>query len=226
MFISFDVGETLIQYEGLALDWSEHYKPAIHQALAEFSVVADQESMSMAIEILTFYNTRKNPRTFEIHPGEVTSKISRLFGVSPAEFEHSFFSYFQRRTRQTPGASQLLNQLHSAGAYLAALSDVPYGMPTAMLVEDLGDLAAFFDCIASSCDVGTRKPHSQGLLQLLRLSACSKDNAYYVGNEQKDIEAARQANMHSILLSPCESPPNFGQTYSVKSLLDVAELVL
>lgn len=226
MFVAFDVGETLIQYEGLALDWSEHYKPAIHQALAEASALADQDAMSTAIEILTFYNTRKNPRTFEIHQGEVTSKIAELFGVSPTEFERSFFSYFQRRSSPTPGALHLLNKLRNDGAYLAALSDVPYGMPTMMLIEDLGELAFAFDCIASSCDVGTRKPHSKGLRQLLRSSKHADNRAYYVGNEEKDIEAARSANMHSILFSPSHLAPNYGQTYTVKSLSEVAELVL
>lgn len=226
MFVAFDVGETLIQYEGLALDWSEHYRPALYHALSEASVTADEEAMSTAIEILTFYNTRKNPRAFEIEASEVTSKIAGLLDVAHPEFERRFFSYFQRRSSPTPGALQLLCQLRNAGTYLAALSDVPYGMPTAMLIEDLGELASVFDRIASSCDVGTRKPSSKGLRQLLRLSGCSEDRAYYVGNEQKDIEAALSANMRSILLSSSHSPPNYGQTHTVKHLTEVAKIVL
>jgi putative hydrolase of the HAD superfamily len=226
MFVAFDVGETLIQYQGLALDWSEHYRPALNRALSELSVTVDDEAMSTAIEVLSFYNTRNNPRTFEVRAGEVTSKIASLFEVPHREFENSFFSYFQRRTSPTPGASQLLAQLKRSGAYLAALSDVPYGMPTAMLVNDLGALANAFDCVASSCDVGTRKPHKKGLRQLLRLSNCSEKSAYYIGNEPKDVEAANSAKMHSILFSPSSSTPNCGQTHTVSSLAEVAELVL
>ena len=226
MFVAFDVGETLIQYKGLALDWSEHYRPALHHALSAVSVIADEEALSTAVEILTFYNTRKNPRIFEIEAGEVTSKIAKLFEVSYPEFERRFFSYFQRRSSPMPGASQLLSQLHNAGGYLAALSDVPYGMPTGMLVEDLGELASTFDRIVSSCDVGARKPNSKGLRQLLRLSGCFENRAYYVGNEQKDIEAALSANMHSILLSASLPAPNYGQTHTVKYLSEVAEILL
>ena len=226
MLVAFDVGETLIQYEGTALDWSAHYRPALDHALSETKVIADEEALSSAIEVLSFYNTRKNPRTFEIGTGEVTSKLAKLFDVSPSEFEDHFFSYFQRRTSPMPGASQLLSQLRNTGAYLAALSDVPYGMPTAKLVEDLGDLATAFDRIVSSCDVGVRKPKRDGLCQLLELSGCSTDQAYYIGNEKKDIEAALAAGMHSILILSSLVVPSYGQTYTVTSLTEVAKIVL
>lgn len=226
MFIAFDVGETLIQYEGLALDWSEHYRPALEQALSACSVAADDASLAVAVEILAFYNTRKNPRTFEIQSGEVTSKISRLFDTSHADFERFFFAYFQRRARSNTGAQQLVTQLRAAGFHVAALSDVPYGMPTAMLIEDLGDLASAFHQIASSCDVGFRKPSGEGLCKLLRLSGCGAGKAYYVGNEKKDIEAAIAAKMHGILLSTDSLPPDYGQTYTVRSLHEVFGIVL
>ena len=226
MFIAFDVGETLIEYEGLALDWSEYYRPALHHALSGVGATANEDALSLACEILTFYNTRKNPRTFEVEAGEVTAKIAKLFAVSPSEFERHFFSYFRRRTRPMTSAFQLLGQLRNAGAYLAAFSDVPYGMPTSMLIEDLGELAGAFDCIASSCDVGTRKPDSKGLRQLLRASECSGNRAYYVGNERKDMEAALSAGMQGILLSSKLSFPDYGQTQSVRSLAEVAKIVL
>jgi len=226
MFIAFDVGETLIQYEGLALDWSEHYRPALRHALSGVGATVDEDALSSACEILSFHNTRRNPRVFEVEAGEVTAKIAKLFEILPSAFERHFFSYFQRRTHPMLGASQLLGQLQNAGAYLAVLSDVPYGMPTSMLVEDLGELASAFDCIASSCDVGTRKPDSKGLRQLLKSSGCSRDRTYYVGNEQKDMLAALSAGMQGILLSSKFPVPDYGQTHSVRSLAEVANIVL
>lgn len=95
-----------------------------------------------------------------------------------------------------------------------------------MLINDLADLADRLDCIASSCDVGVRKPHKKGIRRLLRLAKCPEDAAYYVGNEPKDIEAANSARIHSILFSPTASTPNYGQTYTVRSLPEVAEIVL
>lgn len=226
MFVGFDVGETLVQYEGVALDWTEHYRPALNQALAEKQISADEDSFAAAIEILTFYNTRRNPRSFEIGAGEVTAKIARLFDIEASVFERAFFSYFQRRASPTPGALSLLKTLNASGAYLAALSDVPYGMPTEMLLEDLGALASEFRSIASSCDVGCRKPNGNGLRQLLALSGANGSNAFYVGNEEKDMEAACHAGINGILLSQKERMPDFGQRYTVRTLAEVAKTVL
>ena len=226
MFIAFDVGETLVEYQGLALDWSAHYRPALEHALAAASVRGDEAGLSAAVDILSFYNTRRNPRTFEVNSGEVTAKLARLFDLAPSLFECGFFAYFQRRSRPLPGAAQLLRDLRDAGHYLAALSDVPYGMPTAMLVSDLGELAASLDVVVSSCDVGVRKPASRGLRQLLVASGCSPMPAYYVGNEGKDIAAALGAGMRSILLAPAGDAPDYGQTHTVSSLAEVASIVL
>ena len=226
MFIGFDVGETLIEYQGLALDWSAHYRPALEHALATASVRGDEEGLSAAVEVLSFYNTRRNPRTFEVDSGEVTAKIARLFDLAPPLFESGFFAYFQRRSRPLPGAAQLLRDLRAAGHYLAALSDMPYGMPTAMLVSDLGELAASFDVVVSSCDVGVRKPASRGLRQLLSASGCPPQPAYYIGNEGKDVAAALGAGMRSVLLAPAGDAPDYGQTHTVSSLAAVAAIVL
>lgn len=226
MFIGFDVGETLIEYQGLALDWSAHYRPALEHALAAASVRGDEAGLSEAVDILGFYNTRRNPRTFEVAAGEVTAKIARLFDLAPPLFESGFFAYFQRRSRPQPGAAQLLRDLRGAGHYLAALSDVPYGMPTAMLVSDLGELATALDVVVSSCDVGVRKPASRGLRHLLAASGCALQPAYYVGNEGKDVAAALGAGLCSILLAPAGDAPDYGQTHTVSSLAEVAAIVL
>lgn len=226
MFVAFDVGETLIRYDGVALDWSEHYRPALFYALSEIDVQPEENALADAVEILTFYNTRKNPRTFEIAAGEVTTKLASLFSARHAEFECRFFQYFQRHSSAMPGGFESLQELKRAGCYLAALSDVPYGMPTAMLTEDLGDLASAFDCIAGSCDVGIRKPNGNGLRKLLNAAGYGADRAFYVGNERKDIEAAAAAGVNSILLSSGGSPPDYGQTYTVRSLTEVSGIVL
>jgi putative hydrolase of the HAD superfamily len=226
MFVAFDVGETLIQYAGVALDWTTHYRPALRHALGRFAIEADEDSLAAAVDILTAYNTRKHPRLHEIRAGEATDRIARLFALPTAEFGCGFFSYFQRRACPMPGAARLLDGLRNAGVYLAAFSDVPYGMPNELLIEDLGELAGMFHRIASSCDVGWRKPDGRGLRQLLQASGRTSGRAFYVGNERKDIDAAHSAGMQSILLAPGHAVPAFGQRYTVAALAEVADIVL
>ena len=225
MFIAFDVGETLIDYRGLALDWSAHYRPALEQALRAAAVRADESKLTLAVDILCFYNTRRNPRTFEVTSGEVTGRIARLFDLAEPAFTRDFFAYFQRRSSPARGAAALLGDLRAAGNYLAALSDVPYGMPTRLLLEDLGPLAGALDAVASSCDVGVRKPSGAGLRQLLAASGEAPDGACYVGNEPKDIAAARAAGMRGILLARGDDVPDCGQTHTIGALAELARLV-
>ena len=133
---------------------------------------------------------------------EVTQRIARICGVAAEPFETRFFAYFQRRAVAMPGAARLLADLRREGHYLAALSDVPYAMPTRLLRQDLGDLAAVLDRVASSCEVGERKPSGKGLRDLLAQSGCAPHGACYVGNEAKDVAAARHARQRQAVLPP------------------------
>ncbi|MDQ8020514.1 MAG: HAD family hydrolase [Moraxellaceae bacterium] len=225
MFVAFDVGETLVHYEGVALDWSAHYRFALGHALAVSDAEIDPQALAAALEILQFYNTRRNPRTFEIEAGEVTRKLAALFAVPHAAFERGFFGYFSRRSAIAPGAHDLLVSLKQAGAYIVALSDVPYGMPATMLVEDLRELSPLFDRVASSCDLGVRKPSGEGLRRLWR-EAGAPARACYVGNEEKDMQAARAAGMAGVLVSSSREAPDYGQHQTVTDMQALRALLL
>ena len=59
MLVAFDVGETLIEYEGVALDWTSHYRQALLTALQRMGVSVSGELLANAEDILSTYNTRK-----------------------------------------------------------------------------------------------------------------------------------------------------------------------
>lgn len=224
-FVAFDVGETLIEYRGIALDWSAHYRAALTHALAGAPAGSDGRVLDAAVAVLAAYNTRLRPRRAEAAEGEVTARIAALCGVAAEPFGDRFFAYFQRRAVALPGAAQLLAELRSAGHYLVALSDVPYAMPARLLRDDLGELATWLDRVVSSCQVGERKPSGKGLRDLLAQSGCTAAGACYVGNEAKDMAAARDAGMRGILLAPHGDFPDYRQTHSVRSLTEVGALI-
>jgi len=223
--VVFDLGETLVSYEGIPLNWNEHYVDAINDFLVRNSICVSTPDLELAVSILKFYNTRTNRRIFEVEEGEVTRKIATVLGVDKAAFERSFFSYFQQRSKLEPSALETLMQLKKATIHTAVLSDVPYGMPRGFLMEDLGPLVPFIDRVASSCDVGVRKPHPLGLLTLMKQFKVKPDHIFYVGNEEKDMACAKNAGARSILLAP-EETADYGQTYSIQTLFDVLNHVL
>lgn len=223
--VVFDLGETLVSYQGVPLNWSAHYSGAVSSALETLNLPSTDDQLSMAIAILDFYNTRTSPRLFEVAEGEVLSKVARVFGASSTKFETSFFHYFQRLAVSEPSAHKTLDKLKSADFKMAVLSDVPYGMPRDLLRNDLGELNDLFDNVFSSCEVGFRKPHPQGLHKLMELHGASANTTAFVGNEAKDIECAENAGVTAVLLDPT-GEKQFGQDYSIKSLSELLTILL
>ncbi len=223
--VVFDHGDTLVSYQGIPLNWSKNYGLAISNALEKLSLCPDKAQLSMAISILNFYNTRNSPRLFEVDESEVLRKVAKVFGANCIEFEALFFSYFQRKAQPEPSAEETLSVLKSHTIKLSVLSDVPYGMPKQMLLDDLGPLAQWFDDICSSCEVGFRKPHPRGLLSQIAKHGASTRTTTFVGNESKDIECANKAGVKSILLDP-SGEKQFGQSYTIKTLAEILNIVL
>jgi len=65
--VIFDLGETLVSYSGIALNWSKHYSAAISQALEGSGKSSTPHDMERAISMVASFNTRMNPRVFEAH---------------------------------------------------------------------------------------------------------------------------------------------------------------
>ena len=225
MLAIFDVGETLVSYKGVALNWSEHYKSAIEQALKKLDVRSNEKQIGEAIEILSFYNTRTNKRSFEVFEGEVTKKMANLFEIENSVFEDYFFKYFQRRSELKSTALQTLKELKKAGVSVAALTDSAYGMPKRIINKDISGLSGYIDELITSCDIGARKPNPKGVLILKDLFKKKNEEVFFIGNEQKDIECAINANVKSVLLDEsCQK--EFGQDYTIKELRELKEIIL
>lgn len=225
--VIFDLGETLVSYEGLALDWQAHYRPALMQAWLASTQALGLPSeklapamLDQACSVLNSYNTRTHPRLQEVAEGEVLAAVAALYDLPAAPFEQAFFRYFQRRAQAAPGALRVLQTLSEKAIPVAILSDVPYGMPKLFIEEDLGELLPYCQVVVSSCEVGWRKPDPRGLQNLLTRFDVLPAQACYVGNERKDMQAAAAAGVSGILLST-EKQIDWGQAQRVASLADL-----
>jgi len=226
--VVFDLGETLIFYKGLALNWSEHYCCALEKSFQELSFKTDSEKIKQASSILSKYNTRNNPRTEEISSYKIFSEILSALNLDTNlidPFTKEFFKYFQRKTEPEETAIELLSILKEKNIFTAVLTDVPYGMPKDLVLEDLKPVSNYIDFVLTSVEVGKRKPSTAGIKIILNKFSCASSETLMVGNEKKDIDTAISAGLIPVLLSKDESIKDWGQHKTISKLIDLFQLL-
>ena len=73
--IVFDIGRTLIGYNK-PLNWSSLYRSALEHISNECNYHLTEYQYQAAIEVLTKYNTRVNPREYEVSSSEIFTEIT------------------------------------------------------------------------------------------------------------------------------------------------------
>lgn len=202
--VVFDFGETLAYYGGTRLSWSEHYEDALQYSANLQDFQFNRDSLIEAQERLEHYNTRSNPRLKEVTSKEIFGEIADNLGpqTNLDRFVSGFFMYFKRNIIVYDETITVLRELQSLSVHTAILTDMPYGMDTYLLLEDLEStgIDKYIEQILSSVDVGYRKPDKRGLLNVLERFGIDKADTIFVGNELKDIECAHNAGVEGVLL--------------------------
>jgi len=230
--IGFDLGDTLCEYAGIPLNWEREYAAALGLVVKACRSEMTPEKLQSGRELLLRYNTRVTPREEE---REYTAE--HIFQELLAEWElpseclasaiAAFFRHFRQTLRAFPESADVLNALHERGVHTAVLSDVPYGMPQALVVADLieAGLPIPDERLLTSSMVGHRKPHPAGFRALADRLGVRCPDLVYVGNERKDVEGGRAAGCRTVLLwrSPGE-PPAWRQEFTIRSLDELLEL--
>ena len=97
------------------------------------------------------------------------------------------------RTRMFDGFEGVLSALEEAGLKWGIVTNKP-GWLTVPLLEAL-DLARRCGCIVSGDTLAERKPHPMQLLHAAALLGLMPRECVYVGDAERDVQAARQAGM-------------------------------
>lgn len=197
--VIFDLGNTLIHYKDISLNWSEHYERALKYAFNKVHFTATKSDYEISIHILNFYNTRINYREFETPESHVLNQIMKSIRCTDIDLEKYFFHYFQRKTVLESTALQTLKNLKNKGSNTAVFTDVPYSMPLNLVKMDLQPLIGYIDRVYTSCSVGYRKPHENCLKPIIKDFDADLKSTYYIGDEEKDIKCAELCNINSIL---------------------------
>jgi len=232
--IGFDLGETLVEYAGVPLDWQGGYPRALAAVASLWAGSLTATQVEAGCAVLRGYNTRLLPRRREVASATVFAEVFAALGVPAADARallepaaDAFFDVFQRRARAYPDVPVALRTLEAAGASVGVLTDVPYGMPRRLVLRDLAaaGLEALAASLLTSGETGVRKPDPAGFEALARHLGCSPGAMLFVGNEQKDVDGARAAGMATALLWRGDSPaPPWGQDLTWTSLAQAASI--
>ena len=226
--ILFDLGDTLIEYEGLPLSWEAHYPDALKSLARALDFSADADQLAAGCAILRKYNTRLNPRDREVTFTTILDEILAAWKIKLPQSEEihtaeKFFQVFRQRLRCFPETKVVLQTLRQNGAGIGIFTDVPYGMPRELVLADIRDagLDGLFDVLLTSREVGYRKPRVETITAVAAALKFAAPEIVHVGNEKKDVDVARAFGCHAVLINRGEKKIDWGQDQTVASLLEL-----
>jgi phosphoglycolate phosphatase len=101
------------------------------------------------------------------------------------------------RTRLFPGMDAVLAELCALRLALGIVTNKPAWL-TEPLLQQLG-LRERFECVVSGDTLSERKPHPMPLLHAAKLAGAAPQQCVYVGDAERDVQAARAAGMPSLV---------------------------
>jgi N-acetyl-D-muramate 6-phosphate phosphatase len=102
-----------------------------------------------------------------------------------------------RETRLFAGMDEVLDALASWRMKIGIVTNKPAWL-TDPLLEELG-IRGRFACVVSGDTVAERKPHPLPLLHAAALAEVRADECIYVGDAQRDVQAAHAAEMPALV---------------------------
>ena len=225
--VTFDIGQTLVYYP-FPLNWSELYRPAFESIAKKHKLNISENEYAHIENVLRKYNTRINPRDVEVSSETIFTEILKGTNV-PKEYlsmiKNDFYVFFRRDIRIYPDAEETLRELKSKNILIGTFSDVAYGMDNSYALEDIKPLLKYIDFPFTSNDAGFRKPNKKGLEILADKMNIATSEMIFVGDEQKDIDCAKNAGAIAVLINRDDRQKHFGQEHTVKELKELGEFI-
>jgi N-acetyl-D-muramate 6-phosphate phosphatase len=150
-----------------------------------------------------------SPLPFAQLRAEVSHGSSRLVQIGFPGVDAERFARLQRRflelysarlaaeTRLFDGMERVLVELSRRGLGAGIVTNKP-GRLTDALLAQLG-LRTRFVCVVSGDTLQERKPHPLPMLHAAQLAGAAPDACVYVGDAQRDVQAAHAAGMFALV---------------------------
>lgn len=224
--VVFDIGRTLTDYR-IPMNWSSLYRPAFEYIAQKYNYSFSEEQYQIAGDVLTKYNTRMNPREYEVSSTQIFTEILIGMNIDLGELKQikeSFFMYFRQDCLMFPDAEQTLRTLSAAGIKIGTLSDVAYGMDNRYALEDIASIIKYIEYPFTSNDAGYRKPCTKGLEMLSEKMRTDLSDIVFVGDEEKDMVCARNAGAYAVLINRDDVVKDYGQDKEIHTLTELLHL--
>ena len=139
----------------------------------------------------------------------VSHGAARLVRLGFPEVDPTTFAELQQRflvlyradlcgaTRAFAGMDRVLAALAARGLLLGIVTNKPAWL-TDPLLEQLG-LSSLFACVVSGDTVSARKPDPLPMFHAARLAGVEANQCLYVGDAQRDVQAAHAAGMQALV---------------------------
>ncbi len=225
--VIFDIGETLVTY-GKPLNWSKLYRSALEKMANDCNLNFSENDYKNAIQVLTKYNTRINPREQEVSSHTIFGEmieITNLYKSEIEEFKDSFYSFFRNDAVIFPEVEDTLKELNKKRIVVGTLTDVAYGMDNKYALKDIAPIMKYIQYPYTSNDIGYRKPNAEGLQMIANQLEVDTKKIIFVGDEMKDILCAKNSGAISVLINRSNEKKNFGQDYEISTLVELLDIL-
>lgn len=218
--IVFDLGGTLMEYEGMPLSWIPYYETGFSQVNHRLNLDLSGEEIQKSVEILKEYNPRFHPREVEIPPEEIFIHAIKHWhqAVTVKQVIEVFFQGLSLVPRIYEDTLTGLKQLRKMGYKTACFTNLPSGMPDEIFQKGIPELIDSLDLYMSSALCGYRKPNRAGLDKIAEKFQVPTNKLLFVGDESIDAEAAYNAGCPFVFMNRGKKPIQRQETASVETM--------
>ncbi|OGO71595.1 MAG: hypothetical protein A2Z37_01385 [Chloroflexi bacterium RBG_19FT_COMBO_62_14] len=235
--VIFDLGSTLIRFEG---DWETvvlEGRMALVQSLLSTGLAIDGDTFSGAFQMELETSLRERQEDFVERPASsVLRKVLEQFGVPDTPDElvgralRDMFAVSEAHWVLMPGAHAVLQELQRDSLRLGVISNASDTDDVNRLI-DASDLRRYFEPILISAEVGRRKPDPSLFETVLRKWSLAPARVVMVGDTlSQDILGAQKAGLRQIwLTTQADTPLNrayAGQIIPEAAAAELAEIPL
>lgn len=224
--VVFDIGGTLMEYRNMPNVWTEFYQGAFEQLRETFKLKISDGDIDRSNKILRSFNPKVKYREIDYHPEFIFKEATAHWDcdIPLSEIINAFFSAVRLVPYIYPETFSVLEMLKKE-YFIAAFTDVASGMPDEMHKGYCKELLPYFDFYVSSISCGYRKPNPKGLRDIAEHFGIAADAMVFVGDEEKDMAAAKRFGCKGVLIDRKGVGADFGQEFRVEDLNGFVEVL-
>jgi putative hydrolase of the HAD superfamily len=226
--VAFDFGNTLLK-SSFPLSWQDSYRDVITDVLHGIGAEVTPDRIKSGEETLLRYNTRVNPRDYEVDADTIFSEMFVGWGLDNSAAmktaKDTFASFFLGLSELYPDTLPVLQELKRRNLKTGILTNTAYGLDREYLAKDAVGIMPYIDIFLSSTEVGFRKPHTAGFYRIAEELAVNTSDCMFVGDEEVDITGANASGMVSVFIDRKNEGKQYGQAHTLTTLDEILELV-